>query len=330
MGMTVSRNAPAQQPASSRGRAGGPRPIGGVSGLRGAALTLRPAEQAGRRNILVIYNPTAGWRRRGRFRKTLRHLARLGCVVTVRETLAQGEAKTFAAEGAGQGYDAIVVAGGDGTINEAAGALAFTSERVAVIPIGTANVLAGELGLPSKPEAVAQTIVNGAERAIHIGRLGERHFMMMAGVGFDARVVAAMETGLKSVLGKYAYVVAARFVSCCATSRPATSSASTRRRSKLPVRSSPMAVFTRGAMWWRRTPTWKSRSCTLSCFFGAAGSRPCFTDYPCCSAPCRARAGCESWKCGQAPSKVPSASRSKPTAIPPAPCRPNSALPAAA
>jgi len=207
--VTGSGNTPVQKPVTGNTRADGPRPIGGVAGLRGAPLMLRPADQAGRRNILVIYNPTAGWRRRARFRKTLRHLARLGCVVTVRETLAQGEAKTFAAEGAGQGYDAIVVAGGDGTINEAAGALAFTSERVAVIPIGTANVLAGELGLPMKPEAVARTIVNGAERAIHIGRLGERHFMMMAGVGFDAHVVAAMESGLKNVLGRYAYVLAA-------------------------------------------------------------------------------------------------------------------------
>lgn len=177
--------------------------------IRGARLMLRPSEQSGRRKVLVIYNPTAGWGRRKRFRKTLRHLARLGCAVTVRETLAQGEARTFAAEGAGQGYDAIVVAGGDGTINEAAAALAFTTERVAVIPIGTANVLAAELGLPSKPEAIARTIVHGPERAIHFGRLGEHHFVMMAGVGFDARVVAAMSTGLKHWLGKYAYVVGA-------------------------------------------------------------------------------------------------------------------------
>jgi YegS/Rv2252/BmrU family lipid kinase len=177
--------------------------------VRGTRLMLRPAAQSGRRKILVIYNPTAGRRRRKRFRKTLRQLARLGCVVTVRETLAQGEARTFAAEGAGQGYDAIVVAGGDGTVNEAAAALAFTNERVAVIPIGTANVLATELGLPMRPEAIAHTIVNGPERAIHFGRLGERHFVMMAGVGFDARVVAAMGTGLKLVLGKYAYVLGA-------------------------------------------------------------------------------------------------------------------------
>jgi len=177
--------------------------------IRGARLMLRPSEQAGRRKVLVIYNPTAGWRRRGRFRKTLRQLARLGCAVTVRETLAQGEARTFAAEGAGQGYDAIVVAGGDGTINEVAAALAFTTERVAVIPIGTANVLAAELGLPKRPEAIAQTIVNGPECSIHFGRLGDRHFVMMAGVGFDARIVSAMGTGLKQYLGKYAYVVGA-------------------------------------------------------------------------------------------------------------------------
>lgn len=177
--------------------------------IRGARLMLRPSERSGRRRVLVIYNPTAGWGRRKRFRKTLRQLTRLGCAVTVRETLAQGEARTFAAEGAGQGYDAIVVAGGDGTINEAAAALAFTTERVAVIPIGTANVLAAELGLPTKPEAIARTIVHGPERAIHFGRLGENHFVMMAGVGFDARVVAAMGTGLKSVLGRYAYVIGA-------------------------------------------------------------------------------------------------------------------------
>jgi len=177
--------------------------------VRGARLMLRQSDQMGRRRVLVIYNPTAGWGRRKRFRKTLRQLARLGCAVTVRETLAQGEARIFAAEGAGQGYDAIVVAGGDGTINEVAAALAFTTERVAVIPIGTANVLATELGLPSKPEAIARTIVQGPERAIHFGRLGEHHFVMMAGVGFDARVVAEMSTGLKNVLGKYAYVVGA-------------------------------------------------------------------------------------------------------------------------
>jgi len=189
----------------------------GVAGPRAdaakAALPRRMPDRSGAKlgesgTILVIYNPIAGRRRRGRFQRTLRALARKGCRVTVRETSAAGEARIFARDSIGNGFAAIVVAGGDGTINEVAGVLAGSDEILGIIPLGTANVLAAEIGVSTNPEQIASVIAGGKQKSIHIGEISNRRFVMMAGVGFDAQVVAGVTPGLKRLTGKFAYVAA--------------------------------------------------------------------------------------------------------------------------
>lgn len=167
------------------------------------------------RRLLVIRNPAAG-SRGGRFAATLDRLTGLGCRIEVRETGARGDAERFAREPGDR--DLVVAAGGDGTINEVANGLVAGASGLplAILPLGTANVLAGEIGLGLDPGAIARTIARGAPRRISLGRVtgaqaggggAARLFFQMAGVGFDAHAVAGVNPGLKRRLGKGAYAV---------------------------------------------------------------------------------------------------------------------------
>jgi YegS/Rv2252/BmrU family lipid kinase len=166
----------------------------------------------------VVFNPTAGGRRRARLDATLALLQQSGCEIVLRATTARGDAEAIARElgGAASSADIIVVAGGDGTVNEAVNGL--MEERLngragalplALVPLGTANVLAAEIGLAPSPEAVARTIAAGPATTAYVGMANGRCFTAMAGVGFDAHVVAAVTLRSKRLLGKAAYVLAA-------------------------------------------------------------------------------------------------------------------------
>jgi YegS/Rv2252/BmrU family lipid kinase len=160
------------------------------------------------RRLLIIFNPTSGWRRRRRFAAVLRRLRELGCEATVSATGARGDAERLAAAADPERYDLLVVAGGDGTINEAINGLGDRRLPLAILPLGTANVLAAELGLGAGPEAIARTIASGVARPVTVGTANGRRFLLMAGAGFDAQVVATVNLGLKRWLGKAAYGLA--------------------------------------------------------------------------------------------------------------------------
>lgn len=168
------------------------------------------------RRVVVIRNPVAGrWRGR-RFQAALDALAAHGCRVDLRETGAPGDATRIATEVAAEA-DIVVAAGGDGTINEVLTGLAAAASAggggaaLGIIPLGTANVFAAEIGLAGGMDEVAAAIARGPIRPIHLGVIGvgpgARVFGLMLGVGFDARVVAAVTPGLKRRLGKAAYVL---------------------------------------------------------------------------------------------------------------------------
>ena len=97
------------------------------------------------------------------------------------------------------------MAGGDGTINEAVNGLAGARLPLAIVPLGTANVLAAEIGLPTDPRSVARTIALGRPRPISVGVANGRRFLLMAGTGFDAHVVQHVDLALKRRIGKAAY-----------------------------------------------------------------------------------------------------------------------------
>jgi diacylglycerol kinase (ATP) len=159
------------------------------------------------RRLLVIYNPKAGPRRRQRFVAVCERLQALGCTLEVRETTCAGAARHLAAAIAPGDHDRVVVAGGDGTINEAVNGLRADAPPLAILPLGTANVLAAEIGLATDPDTIARAIAFGQPRPISLGRANGRRFVLMAGVGFDAHVVHGLHPGLKRRLGKGAYAL---------------------------------------------------------------------------------------------------------------------------
>jgi YegS/Rv2252/BmrU family lipid kinase len=169
----------------------------------------------------VIHNPVAGRRRRKRFRAVLDLLERDGDELSLRATEAPGDATRLARQidlgdvdlRAG---DLVVAAGGDGTINEVINGLVAegrpASVPLAIVPLGTSNVLAAEIGLGRSPEAVARTIREGAVRSVSLGRItganlpDGRCFILMAGAGVDAHAVADVDPGLKRRFAQGAYV----------------------------------------------------------------------------------------------------------------------------
>jgi len=157
---------------------------------------------------IAIHNPTAGLRRRHHLDRVLARLAQLGIAVERRETTGRGDAEAMAHRAAREpGVSCILLAGGDGTINEALNGLDGRAPALAVVPLGTANVLAAELGLPRTAAATAALLAAGPARAIHLGVVAGRRFAMMAGVGFDAHVVDRVRPAVKRRLGKGAYAL---------------------------------------------------------------------------------------------------------------------------
>ncbi|MGB7719293.1 MAG: diacylglycerol kinase family protein [Bryobacteraceae bacterium] len=134
--------------------------------------------------------------------------------LTVVPTRGRGTAGGLAREHIARGADLIVAAGGDGTINEAAEGMLHSSVPLAILPGGTANVLANEIGLGTRIERAAARLEECRRRRISVGHLTcdggrvSRHFLLMAGVGFDAYVVHHVDGELKSRTGKFAYWVA--------------------------------------------------------------------------------------------------------------------------
>lgn len=170
-----------------------------------------PAGRRARRRLAVIYNPTAGQRRLRRYAAILAALRAAGCEILELPTLRPGDAERLAAALTPAEAEALVVAGGDGTINEAANGLLANEVGgrtlpLGVLPLGTANVLAAEIGLRGGPAGVVRCLLHGRSRPVALGRVNGRHFVMMAGVGFDAHVVARVNLRLKRGFGKLAYV----------------------------------------------------------------------------------------------------------------------------
>jgi diacylglycerol kinase (ATP) len=159
------------------------------------------------RRILIIANPAAGRRKRGggRLRRVVAALEGCGCAVAVRETRGPGDAERLART-ADPAFDVIVAAGGDGTVNEVVNGLRRTSRPLAVLPLGTGNVLAREIGMPRSPKALARVIAEAPARPVWPGVAGDRLFVAMTGIGFDAEVLGALGIGLKRRIGKLAYL----------------------------------------------------------------------------------------------------------------------------
>lgn len=158
-------------------------------------------------HVLIILNPTSGSAKPQTIYQMRQALLAAGAEVTLYTTTAAGDATRYL-----QNYsaplDVVAVAGGDGTLNEVVNGLAGhpnDSFRLALIPMGTTNVLAYELGIKRK-NAIA-TLLNGKEKLIYPSHLNGNRFLLMAGIGYDAWVVDRVNPNLKRRMGKLAYVV---------------------------------------------------------------------------------------------------------------------------
>lgn len=157
--------------------------------------------------IRLIYNPRAARRRQRRFAGVLQRLLDAGHTVEILTTEKAGDAGSHVRSATPDKVDLIAIAGGDGTMNDALQGVGPTTPPIGLIPLGTANVLAHELGIGTRPGRIVETLVSGRTQAIRPGEVAGHRFMMMAGVGLDAQVVACVPRALKSRLGKSAYLL---------------------------------------------------------------------------------------------------------------------------
>lgn len=121
---------------------------------------------------------------------------------TTPEDAGYGQAR----QAVGDGAAVVVACGGDGTVMEVLRALVGTDVALAVVPAGTGNLLAANLGLPDDPAAAAAVVTDMGRRRIDLGEVDGRYFAVMAGMGFDADMVASASEGLKARVGAAAYV----------------------------------------------------------------------------------------------------------------------------
>ena len=167
------------------------------------------------RKAILISNPKTGRysSRRRPIQDVASRLESLGLKVDLQLTSGPGDATQIAARAARDGYSDVIAAGGDGTINEAIQGLAGTDARLAIIPRGTGNVLARELGLPLDEEQALAVVAAGKSRKIYLGLVVDettnqsRYFVLMAGIGLDASVVGRVQPSLKKRIGKGAFWV---------------------------------------------------------------------------------------------------------------------------
>jgi YegS/Rv2252/BmrU family lipid kinase len=166
----------------------------------------------------VIFNPTAKGDKAKRFR---RHLDSFGTQCALKLTAAAGDARRLAAEAVAEGFEIVTAAGGDGTVNEVLNGIGdapngFERTRLAVLPLGTVNVFARELAIPTRLEPAWKVICAGRETCIDLpcveygsnGATARRYFVQLAGAGLDARAIELVEYRLKRKIGPLAYVLA--------------------------------------------------------------------------------------------------------------------------
>jgi diacylglycerol kinase (ATP) len=158
--------------------------------------------------MMAVFNPHSGG---GEYRRDLplilAALRGLGYQVDEHETQGMGDAIRLAQDAVRLGYDVVCAIGGDGTVNETLNGLAGTEVPLAIIPTGTVNVLAMELGIPFEPPDAVRLLETGTVSWIDLGVAGGRHFALMAGVGMDAAAVASLNPVMKKAFKEAAFAV---------------------------------------------------------------------------------------------------------------------------
>ncbi len=155
-------------------------------------------------DVLVILNPAARSERAGGASSKIEALVNGDAQIVV--TTERGEARAIAAQAARDGKRIVVAAGGDGTINEVVNGLAGSATALGVLPVGTMNVFAAELGVPTGLREAWRVIKSGETRTIDLARANRHYFVQLAGVGLDAQVVKETSWSSKKAFGPLSYL----------------------------------------------------------------------------------------------------------------------------
>lgn len=146
----------------------------------------------------IIVNPASGSASDAtlrELRETARWLTARGLPSELRLTRQPRHATELAREATAAGLEMVIAAGGDGTVNDVVQALAGHTTALGVLPLGTVNVWAREMGIGLTLSEARETLLRGVRRQVDLGRAGQRYFLMMAGIGFDAEVTRRVERG---------------------------------------------------------------------------------------------------------------------------------------
>ena len=159
------------------------------------------------KDTVVIFNPAAGNEQANYWQERVESIARC-CLV--RTTSSSGEAEVFARQAVEEGFEKIVAAGGDGTANQVVNGLAGSKIALGLLPIGTVNVFATELGLPSHNlELCWDVIQDNNMRLVDLPSANGKYFVQLAGVGLDAQVVKETSLAFKRSFGPLSYLISA-------------------------------------------------------------------------------------------------------------------------
>ena len=155
-----------------------------------------------------LVNPSAGQGKHERITHAIHEaLSNSGSQYDIRILQYRGEAITLAREAAGV-HDVVVAVGGDGTVNEVLNGLVGTQAVFGIIPAGTGNGFARELGLPLDPAEACEVLMQGNVKIMDVGAVNERYFLGTAGIGFDALVSKFAGERLGRLRGMWLYFVA--------------------------------------------------------------------------------------------------------------------------
>ena len=171
--------------------------------------------------VVLIENPVSGQhsaRRPEEIREALAVLRKAGVEAELHEARGRGDAGSFAHQAVMDGCDTILACGGDGTVHEILQSIVGSGVALGVIPFGTANALAADLGLIASPAEVVRILLGATPTRVPVGRIhyqdtagqqASRYFVVAAGVGADALLMSRMDARLKRRWGYVLYVAAA-------------------------------------------------------------------------------------------------------------------------
>ena len=155
----------------------------------------------------VIVNRDCKPRKLKRYLKpALRILRHNGFQLSVQFTHRMGEVLSETRKAVEQGFEAVIVAGGDGTTNEAINGIVPHDIPLGILPFGGSNVIGREISLPMHPVRAAAVIARRRTRKIDLGLTQGRYFSMMASCGFDAYAISRTDPKVKKIINRYAYV----------------------------------------------------------------------------------------------------------------------------